>query len=139
MLLVVTVFALWLGSELNHIGARKKALGINAWLDNEIGRQGWANSKRWRGHVLDFSVSVDETRAKNPSWPWPTIPKWRRLLGDEAVLTIETDLDDPEEPEAKKLIRLFPEATVRGNWPRMDAWVKRPEDAKAKFQFKEQH
>lgn len=88
MFVVVTAIAVWLGWELNYIRERREF------------------SQRPR--VLGFNQL--ESIHDGMGVDLPTIPFWRRWLGDHAILNIAIR-DSPEE-DASDAMRLFPEAEI---------------------------
>jgi hypothetical protein len=92
MFLAVTVLAVWLGWELKFVRER----------------QAWVHLKQQR-----FTFIETESEWQGPRPASASIPFWRRLLGDEAVIVIhlrsDTVQDKAEWEQAK---RLFPEAQI---------------------------
>ena len=96
MFVVVTVFAVWLGLELNYIHERK------AMRESPLS-QGTAMP------ASDWVQAVAMSRPSSPRISPPKIPFWREWLGDEAVGYIRIKSDEPESDD-KRAAYLFPEA-----------------------------
>ena len=101
MLLLVTVFAVWLGWELSYIRERRAYA------------QGCAD----RGRPCVFVSEASAQGLDKLGVALPTIPIWRRWLGDEAVVLVglpTTDFSKPIDPATQQQFmddceRLFPE------------------------------
>ncbi|HEY4311956.1 MAG TPA: hypothetical protein VGN12_21085 [Pirellulales bacterium] len=97
LLVVVTLLAFWLAWELHFIRERQRLI-----------RDYSSPPKSWL-----FGVLTPEKRQQDPSFRWPTIPFWRKWLGDEPVATVcinpftYSDAKDIESMAAS-----FPEADV---------------------------
>jgi hypothetical protein len=92
MFVVVTVFAVWLGSELNFVRARQAALTDGSVL-----------GKR-RPDELDFEDLF-------PGTTLATIPIWRKWLGDNAYQWLSLPAESTQ-AEMDRIKKTFPEARM---------------------------
>jgi hypothetical protein len=95
MFVVVTVFALWLGWELKFIRDRK---AMQTWLKENGGSvmsvdEGYQIAGHWGGGFVP-----------------PSIPWWRRMLGDEPIPSVGLPREEPKYKDRCSL--LFPEAEI---------------------------
>jgi hypothetical protein len=100
LFLLVTAFAIGLGSELSYIRQRR------AWV-----------SDHYPGPLVAWCIY----RKLGPAYYLPpdevvTVPFWRRWLGDDAYHTMYLDADPSDEVWAEAT-RLFPEASIQVNPP----------------------
>jgi hypothetical protein len=88
MLVIVTLFAIWLGWELKYIRDRKEA---KIWL---LENGGYCVPEHLDRHIFGSSISF-----------------WRNLLGDAAIEEVVFGRDTPSS-EQSRFAQLFPEAEV---------------------------
>lgn len=101
-LTLVTVLAAWLGWELRFI-----------W-----DRQDYVQLCTERGRPCIMAADAGTSRYVNQAVPLPTIPIWRRVLGDEAVAYVGLPADETAEELRQFRLdceRLFPEAVRFGD------------------------
>ena len=112
MLLLVTVFAVWLGWELSYIRERKAAMATveragGTALPLAVLQQRAAESGRVTIHLSErshFSYVAHE------SLHLPSVPFWRRWLGDEPICLVAVRSSTAQDDAPLK--SLFPEAQV---------------------------
>jgi hypothetical protein len=101
MLLLVTVFAVWLAWELNYIRARRAARSTFHGSSTN-GRVG-ISTRMWNQPAPPGALTKGFSDAH--------IPFWRTWLGDEAITLVMIVTDDAK-PEYERMTYLFPEAVV---------------------------
>ena len=95
---MVTIFAVWLGWELNFIRQRK---AMRKWIE----ANGWVST----ASEASPDLPVDK-QLFDPSPRSVHIPVWRRLLGDEAIAYVGIGKESPSAANWHSAKRLFPEA-----------------------------
>jgi hypothetical protein len=83
-------------------------------------------------------VASPQDRAQNSQYDWPTIPIWRRWLGDTAVTYLSIVETDPRSDEAHRLSRQFPEAFLcfgASADARSTEWTREPRQRRSAFAF----
>jgi hypothetical protein len=91
---LVALAAMWVGWQIRIVQERK-------WLREHS-----------RASFMPFEIFNPIT--PNQTWPKgpPSVPWYRRMLGDEAIYKIGSEQDSSENDELKRLEAAFPEAIV---------------------------
>ena len=115
LLVVVTLFALWLGWELKIVRERKAVL---EWVKANKGATWFAKYGTATTMKMKPAPKFHNPKAVDVA---PRIPFWRSWLGDEAVYCFE--LPFPEEAGSReRVLRSFPEAQI---WEQNEhGWLK---------------
>jgi hypothetical protein len=99
MFMVMTVFALWLGSELRFVRERQQHIRMLA----EGGHTFYSLAEKLKADAqLDFQTIAPES--------YPRISFWREWLGDQAFTLVSADGTIPG--EVARVYRLFSEANL---------------------------
>ena len=104
MFVVLTVFSVWLGWQAKIVRDRREAL---AKLESD-------GSKVMTTDDVEPLLGINDMYSWNDA-PWPTIPRWRKWIGDKPIVHIV--VQKPKDGDLEQLHQLFPEA-----W-----WVQGPE------------
>ena len=118
MLLLVTVFAVWLRWELSYVRERR-AIVARLSVEEPGFKFAWLSD-----------VSVNRSLG---NFKYPTIPIWRDWLRDEPMVTIIVPSYASSEGDIENLDRLFPEA----DFLRWDRFLPEGESPRRKSQARQ--
>ena len=108
-----------------------------SWLEFEFVRTRRA-ALRGNRVIVGYYVASPRNRAQNPHFGWPTIPIWRRWLGDTPVTSLSIVGIDPRSDEAHLLSQQFPEAFLcfqSSANSRSIEWTREPRSARRLSHF----